>query len=702
MLYSDTPNFTGQRPWKGLYLMFHKEPIRQLQVKAPKQFPPQLLNKIVRRDKTRQEARLYNRGIKIFLTDEDFKKFFGDKEHYLIAFKIKSVDQIESSKSRHKPLEKKLKDGHKVSMNNKYMNTFVDTNFDAFVEAIAKKNHIKNECWLNSIVDVYADTLMSNKRKERVDRNKILQIIDKTEETIKNGISVQDIKPFFEKYRLQLRVYDEYIRPIYKYDPDVVNRHNKVMYCMVKGDHVYTLNHNLHSLHHKSDEESMILKASENYYIKDDAVIPTFKMIDGVNDIIRIIKEVEDPEDNIEIKLVHKNNNLTDFLFDLKEAGYEPSVKYGAGHIVRLEFVISKFNQKEDAKYFDEVGHIQKDFSSSKTIRLCIESQQLLKDSLDGDICVDTIDVYNKMNEAMATFNKSLIKPEFKSYYSKTDIDVLDEYRTVVPIGRLSSFKGVEDLVEIDISKAFTSAFLKISEVPVFNEFDYFKPYDNHEIRDYCLYIVKTSKPNLFLNKTYNIVYGLFLNGFVADVEILAFKQPSFIKKINSKTIIDNLWNNEISTDIEEDKGIKKLIANVNFGLLEKSNNKVQKSKIYETHDEAKYYQEQFGGRINILYKYIETFEIDDHDVGTDNPPLNRVLKESDKKYYVLNVSDKACLKNGFRYMKELLLQFHNFKMFTDHNILKNNNINVITVKSDAFTINKHDLDKAKSLINFS
>jgi hypothetical protein len=111
------------------------------------------------------------------------------------------------------------------------------------------------------------------------------------------------------------------------------------------------------------------------------------------------------------------------------------------------------------------------------------------------------------MNEAMATFNKSLIKPEFKSYYSKTDIDVLDEYRTVVPIGRLSSFKGVEDIVEIDISKAFTSAFLKISEVPIFNEFDYFKPYDNHAIRDYCLYIVKTSNANLFLNKTYHIVY---------------------------------------------------------------------------------------------------------------------------------------------------------------------------------------------------
>ena len=136
--------------------------------------------------------------------------------------------------------------------------------------------------------------------------------------------------------------------------------------------------------------------------------------------------------------------------------------------------------------------------------------------------------------------------------------------------------------------------------------------------------------------------------------------------------------------------------------MLEKSNDKVQKSKIYETPDEAKYYQEQFGGRINILSKFHEEFEIDDYDMGTDNPPLTQVWKEDEKKYYILNISDKAYLKNGFRYIKELLLQCHNFKMFNDFTTLKNNDINVFTVKSDALTIRKQDLDKAMDLIHFS
>ena len=154
------------------------------------------------------------------------------------------------------------------------------------------------------------------------------------------------------------------------------------------------------------------------------------------------------------------------------------------------------------------------------------------------------------------------------------------------------------------------------------------------------------------------LIYGMFLNSFVSDVEILACKQPSFLKKIDAKNIIDTLWNNEISPDIDEDKGIKKLIANVNFGLLEKSKNKVQKSKIYETIDEAKYHQEQFGGRINILNKFTDhyTFEdvIDDHDFGTDNPPASSVMtqvwQEDEKRYCILNVSDKEDLSYGFRY----------------------------------------------------
>lgn len=681
VFYSDT-GFSGgkkgaQKKWKDLYVMFPKEPHRQLHVKAPKVFPVHLTKQVIRSD-SKKQLRFFRAGITIFLTDDEFKDLYDKKGHYITAFKIFTVDSIDTSKSQHKPLEKKLKSGEKVSINNKYIETTVDTSFDTFVEAIAKKNHVRNECWINTLVDVYGDTLMSNRKREVVNREKILEIIGKTEESIKEGISVKDVQPFFEKYRLQLRVFDEYMRLLFKYDHDSPSHHHKVLYCMVKGDHVYTLNNNLKELQQKAGEDKMIVKASDNYFIKEEQPLTVFKMIDGVDDIVQIIREYDYEE--VEVRLIHRHNNLTDLVYSLMNTGikeYEPTIKYDAGHLTRLELTLNK-------------------------IRFTIESQQLVKDSLDGDISVETEGIYNKMNQAMVTFNRSLIKPAWKSHYSKTDLEVLDEYRTTVPIGRLTLMKDVESMIEIDISKAFTSAFLKISEVPVFNEFDYFRPYDNQPIKNYCLYIVKASKPSLFFNKTHNIVYGMFLNGFLSEVEILAFKAPSFMKEINTQDIIETLWKIEISPDPEEDKAIKKLIANVNFGLLEKSTNKAQLSNIYETLDEAKLHQEQYGGRISILSKFTEAFEIDDHDVGTDNPPLTSVWKEEEKRYYILNRSDKAQLKNGFRYIKELLLQHHNFKMFSDYSTLRGHGIEVFSVKSDALTIRKEDLDKARSLITFS
>ena len=96
---------------------------------------------------------------------------------------------------------------------------------------------------------------------------------------------------------------------IFKHDPAKRDHHNKSLCCMVKEDHVYTLNNNLKELQQNSAvEDKMIVKASENYYIKDDPVTPTFKMIEGVDDIIKFIKEAkkDKSKERVQIQLIHK------------------------------------------------------------------------------------------------------------------------------------------------------------------------------------------------------------------------------------------------------------------------------------------------------------------------------------------------------------------------------------------------------------
>ena len=71
---------------------------------------------------------------------------------------------------------------------------------------------------------------------------------------------------------------------------------------------------------------------------------------------------------------------------------------------------------------------------------------------------------------------------------------------------------------------------------------------------------------------------------------------------------------------------------------------------------------------------------------------LKKTETDVGNKYYILNITDRTDLQSGFRYIKELLLQIHNYKMYSDYNKLINAGITVSSVKTDAFTIKKSDL----------
>jgi hypothetical protein len=327
---------------------------------------------------------------------------------------------------------------------------------------------------------------------------------------------------------------------------------------MVKDDHVYTLNHDIKSLcQHQDRKNPIVVKASSNYYINENKTPVQYKMIETVDDVVKIISEVKEKaqhkeikvkgpklgdllsgkvklseKENVIINLILKGDDLTKFLYELKEqVGYEPQIKYQAGKLTLISLKLGK------------------------TI-IIIKTQQLLPESIDGQCNVSSEEVYNNTNKAMVEFNHALFKKNHKSFYSHQDIVILDECRTIVPSGITT--KGVDDLIEVDVSKAFTSALSTIKEIPVFNEFDNFKSYQNQLIKNLSLYMVLVNKPNLFFNKKYCLVYGQFLREFVNDVKILYYKDPSFIRKVKYSDIVDNLYNTQISDNEHEDKYCKK------------------------------------------------------------------------------------------------------------------------------------------------
>ena len=121
--------------------------------------------------------------------------------------------------------------------------------------------------------------------------------------------------------------------------------------------------------------------------------------------------------------------------------------------------------------------------------------------------------------------------------------------------------------------------------------------------------------------------------------------------------------------------------------MLEKSHNTSQKSSTFNSLREACYYQKLNGGKIYTISQYqTELEELEDDEM--------RVKDTEGVAYYVLNVSDKKVLTNGFMYIKELLLQYHNFTMYETYKTLTDNNVKVYSVKTDSITIHEDDLDK--------
>ena len=251
-------------------------------------------------------------------------------------------------------------------------------------------------------------------------------------------------------------------------------------------------------------------------------------------------------------------------------------------------------------------------------------------------------------------------------------------------------------------------------------------------------------KATYFLIKKYNLVYGIHLKKIAmrgVAMKILYYKVPSHIHKVKYKKAIDRLLETKISEDETENNKIQKTILNIIWGLMEKGFNKKTVNRMFDNVKEALNHRDKYGGKIYVLDDIknelhqewkelkdgwsIETNEYGNYFINEEGNSIitsdafeylnedgktyyhyidRDVIKEEiskTAKYYIVSVSDERELMNGFRFIKELLLQNHNFSMYDAYEKLKENNINVYAVKTDAFHVAKKDLRKARKILEF-
>ena len=93
---------------------------------------------------------------------------------------------------------------------------------------------------------------------------------------------------------------------------------------------------------------------------------------------------------------------------------------------------------------------------------------------------------------------------------------------------------------------------------PTCNTFEKWMEYDNLEIEDYTLYNISSTQTNMILNKRSNLLYGsIFKQLNRDDFKLLNSKKPSFVVDCDYSTIVNELWNTELTDDVNIDKSLK-------------------------------------------------------------------------------------------------------------------------------------------------
>ena len=639
--------------------MFERGRPRQASIKAGA-FIETLTNRTV----TKQQEKPMFKKIMMFLkTDGGLKDAMPDMLDYVDAIQLTKVEKIDDDGRPYNVEDEGLRETANVSIYNYYHETLIDVERETVKEAIQHNNLRENECWINELLKTYEGSeLMREKRgklAKTLSRNKILELLNRTEEDIHEyDISINQMEKVFKFFNIPVKLYNFQCQLIYKFEPnDFKNGRRKTIFvAIIKNNHVYPINANQDRLCQLKRDEDIGARASTNFILTNKTEAPKFKMFSHIDELLKMTEHDE-------YYLIHKDNNMNEVLFQFRKVGYEPMVKYQGNRIVELR---ARYTEKKTRKVRTYI----------------IKTQDLSKEIIERDVYADTEEKYNRIVEAMFVFNAKILSESHKSDYSELDVAILDECRTVVPSGYFDKNVDEKTLCEIDRNKAFTWAFTQIREIPVFSEFDDWLKWDDTELKDLNLYMVQVYSSNIFFNKKYNLVYGKFLKKMIenkTDLNIICYKKPYYIHKVNYSDVVDELNQTMLSDDIEEDKSNKKRIANITFGMLEKSNNTAQRSYIFNSLREAIHYQRQSGGRIYAIREDKKDEE-------------GNVTKG--ETCYILNVTDRKKLVDGFRFIKEMLLQYHNFSMYEAYNRLVENNIKVYSVKSDAFTIHEDDLTR--------
>jgi len=489
--------------------------------------------------------------------------------------------------------------------------------------------------------------------------------IEKKENDI--GISFNQAKKFFEKYRVGLVVYDRNQKIISSYTPEKFNKHLKplTMYLLYDNMHVFQYNNKVSSVANRRIEKSLKIVPSAKYPFRDFEKEEKQKMI-FVNEINEVVQHVKDNKAKEYIKFVLPCTNMKNLLFKMiDEYNYTPQIRSSSSMIDMIRFKVNNVNYS-----------IITDVENDDTINI-----------------IDNKEYYKKYFKANRRFYNAVLNKANMSYTNEEIFEIERHYK-IMPMTCIIE-KTDKNLISLDRCKAYSSIFNMMEYFPVFSPFDNWKKYDNHSIEDYTQYIVIVSSDcmngndKILFNKQFSRCYGYKLRHLKSNYIVQMFRRPSVLNKSNIKDHLKLLYNNNELTEND-----KKFIVNCVTGLCEKSDNEISVSNVLLSMKDAILYKQNYGGHISMITpddddkKDILNIENDEYDVNSNVKTL-----------YIHSLKEKKQLNETFKPIKDLIYDYmtvENYKLYCQLNDL---NINVYGIKTDGVLIDENDFNKCRKNI---
>ena len=425
----------------------------------------------------------------ILKEDKDFKDLWDLKAGYIDAIALQKVYELKDDKDAKK---RKLEDINlfnsfdNQSICHKYIEYTQLQNAQSFDKLFnhqasnesIQQNQRANSCFYNIIIETYKpciDKLVDkHEYKEYLTLSSLIRIlgVKPSDQDRDLGLSISGATPFFDKYKVGLCCMDAYGKIFYEYKPDIYNKKvsPRTLYILVINNHCFKLNSSIESLakshsleQNKDNDIEENLKVSDKVYIKQKPKEEQTHFVNNIDDIVKVVNSYDCKEEN-NVKLLFNDVWLEDLLVEMKFTyKYTPEVCYVNSSIASISFKLekTKFNIIKNS----------------------------MTDGITSIYSMSSIDEYKQYYDADYKLYSKLMNKNHLSTFNNDTVKIIDSF-PYRPLCCKLCPNELDNLNAVDMNKSYTDNLTHMKCVPVYNMFDIWQQYDNHDIEDYTQYLV--------------------------------------------------------------------------------------------------------------------------------------------------------------------------------------------------------------------